>query len=177
MTGVQTCALPISNAAGFGAFEQALSRGLFSSALAVKGQIEGPITLSAYLFHNGQPFLADPALFAAIAFHISQIIAWQIDRLKSAGLPALLFIDEPALCLEAPVGNAVSEEQRLQALTATPEDARIRGAHADCTAAQRVPSSACAEPDIISFDAHKRLDLFFADWHALDFMQQGGTVA
>ena len=39
-----------ANAAGFGAFEEALSSGLFKSAIAVKGQIEGPITLSAYLF-------------------------------------------------------------------------------------------------------------------------------
>jgi len=31
-----------ANAAGFGAFEEALSSGLFSSATAVKGQIEGP---------------------------------------------------------------------------------------------------------------------------------------
>ena len=73
-----------ANAAGFGAFEEALSSGLFSSAVAVKGQIEGPITLSAYLFHKGRPFLSDPALFAAIAFHVSQIIGWQIDRLKSS---------------------------------------------------------------------------------------------
>jgi hypothetical protein len=87
-----------ANAAGFAAFEEALSSGLFSSAVAVKGQIEGPITLSAYLFHQGRPFLSDPALFAAIAFHVSQMICWQIDRLKSTGLPVLLFVDEPALC-------------------------------------------------------------------------------
>ncbi|MFZ0322361.1 MAG: hypothetical protein WAL56_24755 [Candidatus Sulfotelmatobacter sp.] len=47
-----------ANAAGFGAFEEALSPDLFRSAVAIKGQIEGPITLSAYLFHNGRPFLA-----------------------------------------------------------------------------------------------------------------------
>ncbi len=105
--------LTLANAAGFGAFEEALSSGLFTSAVAVKGQIEGPITLSAYLFHNGRPFLADPVLFAAIAFHVSQIIAWQIDRLKSVGLPVLMFVDEPALCLDAPVADAVPEEQRL----------------------------------------------------------------
>jgi hypothetical protein len=128
-----------------------LSSGLFSSALALKGQIEGPITLSAYLFHKGRPFLADPALFAAIAFHVSQIIGWQIDRLKSVGLPVLLFVDEPALCLDATVANAVSEEQRLNALAATLEDVRIRGAYGDCIAAQRVPSSACAACSQISF--------------------------
>ncbi|HXW93662.1 MAG TPA: hypothetical protein VEK33_24140 [Terriglobales bacterium] len=168
-----------SNAAGFGEFERALSSRIFSSALAVKGQIEGPITLAAYLFHKGKPFLADPALFGAIAFHISQIINWQIDRLKSAGLPVLMFVDEPALCLDAPVANFVSAEQRLNALAATLEGARIRGAYAGlhCCAARPFERMCRVEPDIISFDAHEGLDLFFADWHALDFMQQGGTVA
>jgi hypothetical protein len=165
------------NAAGFGAFEQALSSDLFGSAVAVKGQIEGPITLSAYLFHRGRPFLSDPALFAAIAFHVSQIICWQIDRLKCAGLPVLLFVDEPALCLEAPI--AVSEKQRLNALASTLEDARVRGAYAGlhCCAARPLERMCRARPDIISFDAHQGLDRFFADWHALDFVQQGGTVA
>jgi hypothetical protein len=168
-----------ANAAGFGAFEEALSSGLFSSAVAVKGQIEGPITLSAYLFHKDRPFLADPALFAAIAFHISQIVGWQIDRLRSAGLPVLLFVDEPALCLDVRAGNAVSEEQRLNALAATLEGARIRGAYAGlhCCAARPFKRMCRVRPDIISFDAHEGLDLFFADWHALDFVNQGGTVA
>jgi hypothetical protein len=171
--------LTSANAAGFGAFEEALSSGFFSSAVAVKGQIEGPITLSAYLFHKDRPFLADPTLFSAMAFHVSQIIAWQIDRLKSAGLPVLLFVDEPALCLDAPVANAVPEEQRLNALAATLQDARSRGAHAGlhCCAARPFERMCRVQPDIISFDAHEGLDLFFADWHALDFVQQGGTVA
>jgi len=168
-----------ANAAGFGAFERALSSGRFGSAVAVKGQIEGPITLAAYLFHRGKPFLADPALFGAIAFHISQIINWQIDRLKAARLPVLLFVDEPALCLDLPITNAVSLEQRLNALAATLEGARTRGAYAGlhCCAARPYERMCRVQPDIISFDAHEGLDSFFADWHALDFMQQGGTVA
>jgi hypothetical protein len=168
-----------ANAAGFAAFEEAFSSGLFRSAVAVKGQIEGPITLSAYLFHQGRPFLSDPTLFAAIAFHVSQIICWQIDRLKSTGLPVLLFVDEPGLCLEAPVANAVTEGQRLNALAATLEDARSRGAYAGlhCCAARPFERMCRVNPDIISFDAHEGLDSFFADWHALDFVQQGGTVA
>lgn len=166
------------NAAGFGAFEGVLSSGLFNCARAVKGQIEGPITLSSYLFHRGQPFLSDPSLFSAIAFHVSQIICWQIDRLKSAGLPVLLFVDEPALCLKAPA-NAVSEEQRLSALGATLHDARSRGAYAGlhCCAARPFERMFHTQPDILSFDAHEGLESFFADSHALDFVNQGGTVA
>ena len=168
-----------ANAAGFAAFEETSSSGLFRPAIAVKGQIEGPITLSAYLFHHGRPFLSDPALFAAIAFHVSQIICWQIDRLKSAGVPVLLFVDEPALCLEAPAANAVSEEQRLSALAVTLDDARARGAYAGlhCCAARPFGRMCRAKPDILSFDAHEGLELFFADPDALDFVRRGGMVA
>ena len=168
-----------ANAAGFGVFEEALSSGVFSSAVAVKGQIEGPITLSAYLFHQGRPFLSDPALFAAIAFHVSQIICWQIERLKTAGLPVLLFVDEPALCLEETVANSVSEEKMLDANAVILDDARVRGAFAGlhCCAARPFERMRRAKPDILSFDAHEGLDLFFTDSHALDVVHQGGMVA
>jgi hypothetical protein len=168
-----------ANAAGFHAFEEALAAGLFPSAVAVMGQIEGPITLSAYLFYNGRPFLSDPALFAAVAFHVSQIICWQIERLKSFGLPVLLFVDEPALCLGIPAGNAVTEEQRLSALAVTLNDARVRGAIAGlhCCAAQPFGRMCRAQPDILSFDAHEGLESFFADADARAFLRQGGAVA
>ena len=111
-----------------------------------QGADRGPITLPAYLFHKGRPFLSDPALFSAVA-------------------SVLLFVDEPALCLDAPVANAVSEEQRLNALAATLEDARIRGAYAGlhCCAARPFERMCRVKPDIISFDAHEGLEIFFAD--------------
>jgi hypothetical protein len=171
--------LTSQNAAGFCAFEKAMSSGTFDSAVAVKGQIEGPITLSAYLFYRGRPFLSDPALFSAVAFHVSQIVCWQIERLEAAGLPVLLFVDEPALCLEAPVANSVSEEKMLAALVAILEDARVRGAYAGlhCCAARPLERMRRVKPDIISFDAHEGLELFFSDSHAVDFVHQGGIVA
>lgn len=167
-----------ANAIGFGVFEDALSSAVFRSAVAVKGQIEGPITLSAYLFHKERPFLLDPALFAAVAFHVSQVVCWQVDRLKPFGFPVLMFVDEPALCLEVP-GHAVSEEQRLNALAVTLEDARARGAYAGlhCCAARPFRRMCRAKPDILSFDAHEGLELFFADPDALNFVDKGGMVA
>jgi hypothetical protein len=166
-----------ANAAGFSAFAEALASGRFGPALAVKGQVPGPITLSAYLFHRDRTFLSDPTLFAAVAFHVSQVICWQIDQLQSAGLPILLFVDEPALCV--PIANAVSEETRLSALAATLEDARVRGAHAGlhCCAACPFERMLRAKPDTLSFDAHERLESFFADSHTRDFVYRGGTVA
>ena len=167
------------NAVGFWAFERALSSGTFDSAFAVKGQIEGPITLAAYLFHRGRHFLSDPALFSAIAFHVSQIICWQIERLEAAGLPVLLFVDEPALCLETNAATMVSEEKMLDALAVILEDARTRGAYAGlhCCAARPLKRMLRVKPDIISFDAHEGLELFFSDSHAVDFVHQGGIVA
>jgi hypothetical protein len=171
-------ALREENAAGFSAFEEALSSKIFTSAAAVKGQIEGPITLSTYLFHRDKPFLSDSTLFAAIAFHVSQMISWQIDHLQLAGLPVLLFVDEPALCLDA-LPHIVSEDERLNALAATLEVARTRGAYAGlhCCAAGPFERMFRAKPDILSFDADEGLNKFFANWHALDFVQQGGIVA
>jgi hypothetical protein len=173
-----TGALREVSAAGFNAFEKALSSNIFTSAAAGKGQIEGPITLSAYLFHRDKPFLSDSTLFAAIAFHVSQMLSWQSERLQLAGLPVLLFVDEPALCLEA-LPDIVSEDERLNALAATLDVARTRGAYAGlhCCAAGPFERMFRARPDILSFDADEGLDQFFADWHAADFVQQGGIVA
>ncbi len=157
-----------AHASGFAAFERAT----FPSAVAVKGQIEGPITLAAYLFHKDRPFLSDPALFAAIAFHVSQTICWQVQRLNAFGLPVLLFIDEPGLGL-------VSDEKTLSALAVTLDDARSRGAVAGlhCCAARPFERMFRARPDILSFDAYEGLELFFADPQATRFVREGGTVA
>jgi hypothetical protein len=168
-----------TNAPGFGAFEKALSSRLFPHAVAVKGQTAGPITLSAYLFHKGRPFLSDPALFAAITLHVSRRVCWQVERLKSARRPVLVFVDEPALCQDVAGASSPSEETRIDALAATLEDARTRGAYVGlhCCAARPFERMRRAKPDILSFDAHEGLDLFFADSHALDFVHQGGMVA
>ena len=168
-----------SNASAFHPFVEALAAGLFSNAIAVKGQIEGPITLSSYLFHKGQPFIWDPALFAAVAFHVSQMLCWQIAQLRSASdLPVLLFIDEPALCLEAP-DYSVPEEQRLSALSSALNDVRSRGALAGlhCCASHPFQRMCLVQPDVISFDAHVGLESFFADPAVRTFLMRGGMVA
>lgn len=169
-------ALREESAAGFFSFEAALLAGGFASARAVKGQIEGPITLAAYLYYKGQPFLSDAALFSAVAFHVSQMVCWQVERLRGAGLPVLFFVDEPALCLEA---STAAEEQFLSALAATLADARARGAYAGlhCCAASPFQRMCQVGADILSFDAHAGLEQFFLLSDARNFVQSGGLVA
>lgn len=172
------CLTP-EKATGFAAFEEAMRLGVFESALALKGQIEGPITLATYLFHRDRAFLADSSLFAAVVFHIAQIACWQIERLKAFGRPVLIFIDEPALCLDEAVSNGISQERRLNALSAIFDDMRARGASAGlhCCAARPFARMCVARPDILSFDAHQGLEQFFAEPQARDFMESGGWVA
>jgi hypothetical protein len=171
--------LTSSNAAGFPAFEAALKQGWFGSAHALKGQIEGPITLATYLFYRDRPFLADASLFAAVAFHIAQIVCWQIERLRAFGLPVLMFLDEPALCLNDAVPLGISQERRLSALSAILQDVRSRGAFSGlhCCADRPFDRMCAAMPDILSFDAHHGLEQFFSNRHALNFLDRGGWVA
>jgi hypothetical protein len=90
----------------------------------------------------------------------------------------LLFLDEPALCLAGAPGS-ISDEQRINALAIMLEDARTRGAYAGlhCCAARPFERMCRAKPDILSFDADAGLELFFEDWHSVDFINQGGIVA
>jgi hypothetical protein len=73
----------------------------------------------------------------------------------------------------------VSEEKMLDALAVILEDARTRGAYSGlhCGAARPLGRMRRVKPDIISFDAHEGLELFFSDSHAVDFVHQGGIVA
>ncbi len=168
--------LAVESAAGFHVFVDALAKGEFAGARAVKGQIEGPITLAAFLFHRGKPFLEEPTLFAAVAFHVSQMVCWQVERLARAGKPVLLFVDEPALCLQA---SRADEERWLSALAAALRDAKSRGAWAGlhCCAASPFARMAQVKADILSFDAHEGLERFFLDPAARAFAGEGGIVA
>ncbi len=85
--------------AGFFVFEEALAAEAFRRAVAIKGQIEGPITLAFQLFDGDRPFAHDPLLVDAVASHVARVALWQFERLRRAQLPVLLLIDEPGLCL------------------------------------------------------------------------------
>jgi hypothetical protein len=164
---------------GFAAFRRALDQHCFASARMIKGQIEGPITLATHLFYRGRPFIADESLFAAVAFHVSQLVCWQLNELCSYGKPLMLFVDEPALCLTDSFPDGIPLERRLSALGAILRDIRSRGAVAGlhCCAARPFARMLAAAPDIVSFDAHRELEYFFSYPEAIKFIERGGWVA
>lgn len=174
-----SAALHEERAAGFFAFEKALKAGVFTQAVAVKGQIEGPITVAFYLFDGEKPFVSDPVLLDAIARHITKLALWQADRLRRYGLPLLLFIDEPGLCLASPHLLLAPETDLVSALGGVLSAIRASGAVAGlhCCAALPFAFMRRAKPDLFSFDAHQGVEVFFADPDARAFLQEGGQVA
>ena len=87
-----------ARSAGFFAFEQAMTVGWFAHAVAVKGQLIGPLTLAWQLFAEGIPLVTQPVYRAAIGRYLGRVAHWQIDRLAQWANPRF-FLDEPCLAL------------------------------------------------------------------------------
>jgi hypothetical protein len=93
-------------------FADAAHSGAFPQAIALKTQLTGPITLS------GLPGVREYAptsagLLPALADRVAECASWQVESLRTIGLPVLVYIDEPALVLVAP-----SDEPYARALLA-----------------------------------------------------------
>lgn len=168
-----------THACGFYTFERSTIAVDFPRAFAVKGQIEGPITLASHLFFKDRSFAAEPALFEAMTAHVCHLVSWQTCRLASLGLPVLLFIDEPGLCIAGLVGPSIIGDDLMKGLQAVIQAGRASGAVVGlhCCAAQPFSRMCRLQPDIVSFDAHKELEAFAADPEAQRFVREGGHVA
>lgn len=91
-------------------FAEAAHNGAFPQAIALKTQLTGPITLSGLLsVREHGPTSAD--LLAALAERIAECASWQVENLRTIGLPVLVYVDEPALVLVAS-----SDEPHVRAL-------------------------------------------------------------
>ena len=172
-----------SRSAGFFAFEQAMAAGLFAHAVAVKGQVMGPLTLAWQLTAEGIPLVTQPVYRAAIGRYLQRLAHWQIDRLTQWGIPVLFFLDEPCLGM-VPFPSETPQKEMLAVLhdllAALRRPGVLLGVH---TCARLSPGGVAlttlgqARPDIIAFDAYQGLEVFCADPAAQDFLRTGGWVA
>lgn len=80
-------------------FQELLRQGEhLRQALALKGQLIGPISLATYLVDDLQrPLIYDKVLREALCQHLYLRAAWQDARLAERGLPTIICIDEPFL--------------------------------------------------------------------------------
>lgn len=167
-------------AAGFFALEAALAANAFPRAVALKGQIIGPLTLAAQIFVDEQPLLYDPEGLAVVSAYVERLARWQITRLARWRTPVLLMLDEPYLAfLRGPGdGQMLAMVQGLsQALRAA---GALVGVHCCATLPDRTPPLAllCATgADVVSFDACQRSEAFCAEPAVQSFLASGGILA
>lgn len=165
------------HSAAFPHFKQALARGDFPDALAVKTQMSGPMTL-AYSLHTGGRSFADQTQFhQPLLDYLLRLARWQIDQLSGYGLPVLLFLDEPCLFFHDQSVNGSRLvyllDQMIRLLRRT-TNARI-GVHA-CAHGVIEPLLAL-QPDIVSLDAHIELENLLSLPSARMFIDAGGSIA
>lgn len=167
-------------AAGFFALEAALAANAFPRAVALKGQIIGPLTLAAQIFVEEQPLLHDPEGLAVVSAYVERLARWQIARLARWRTPVLLVLDEPYLALLPSPGATellMVVHGLIQALRAT---GALAGIHCCATLPDRAPPLAllCATgADVVSFDAYQRGEAFCADQAVQAFLAEGGVLA
>ncbi len=167
------------HAAGFYAFKTALEAGRFERALAIKGQLTGPITLVCHLFANDRPLTHHQALVKAVSRYVVRLARWQARQLQRPNIPLLLWLDEPCLGLVNADWSVDVADFLLGVLKETIAEIRTPGVLVGlhCCSAPPFALLEGIQLDIISFDAHQHLRAFCTRWDVNPFLARGGLVA
>ncbi|MDH4322293.1 MAG: hypothetical protein OEV73_12450 [Desulfobulbaceae bacterium] len=149
---------------------------------AVKGQITGPFTLLTGLKDAANRLgYYDPTIREMAVKALAAKAAWQVRFLRETGLPAIVFIDEPALAgLGSSSFISISLDAIGQDLTEVIEAIQQAGGYAGI--------HVCANTDwefmlslpldILSFDAHAYFDrLATSKGKVHAFLDRGGIIA
>ncbi len=173
-------ALDPSDAAGFFALEKRLSS--LPDLVAVKGQVTGPFTFATGLKDAGgrAVYYDEQARDAAVKL-IAMKARWQVRRLKAAGVPVLIFIDEPALsAFGSSEFISVSREDAAvcltEVITAVREEGGLAGIHVCANTEWDLVMDAGV--DIVNLDAFTYFDrLLLYDASLRRFLDRGGVMA
>jgi methionine synthase II (cobalamin-independent) len=131
---------------------------------AVKGQVSGPITFCTALKDRaGRAIFYHDGLRDAAIKLLALKAAWQVSKLKSFGVPVIIFIDEPAL---AGYGSSelisISAEQISASLEEVIAAVHAQGGLAGVHVCANTDWSLLlnSSVDIINFDAYGYFDKF-----------------
>lgn len=170
----ETAALDESYAAGLARF----LRLEFPRALAVKGQVIGPISWGLTLTdQERRPILYDDSLADAMARHLRLSAAWQERALRPLAPRTIVFLDEPCLNSVGSAHVSVSPAQIVSLLeTVFGALTGLKGLH--CCGNTDWGLVLETSLDILSFDAYQYSDalaLYPAAVRA--FLRRGGQIA
>jgi len=149
---------------------------------AVKGQITGPITFCTGLTdQDRRAIFYDDGLRDAAVKMLSLKAAWQVRQLRKAGVPVIVFIDEPAL---AGYGSSelisISKEDIAAVLHEVIAAIHDQGAAAGVHVCANTDWSLLltSAVDIINFDANGYFDKFVLYGDQIkQFITRGGCLA
>lgn len=175
-------ATPREAAPGFYAFCERLAAQGPGKAVALKGQLAGPLSVGLNLFDPAQhPAYYDPQLRELIVKCLAAQARWQVEQLKQFGLPVLLFVDDPAIAawgsstyITLDRGEIIASLGDIAA--AVHASGGLAGAHS-CAG---VDWSMFIEAgyDIVSFDAYHYFPSllgYLGEWQ--EFLARGGMLA
>jgi hypothetical protein len=169
-------------AAGFFAFRRELEAQTFPGAVAVKGQVVGPLTVGFQLTAaGGRPAYYEPQLRELIVKNLALAARWQAVTLKEGERPVLLFIDEPAVSVYGQSTYiTVTREQVLADMGAIVAEIKGVGAGAGVHSCAAVDWSIlmALDIDVLSFDAYAYFDSLLPYRRELtEFLARGGLLA
>ena len=167
------CGISREYAAGF----HALLASRADKAIAVKGQVSGPISWGLAVADGAQWAIYDDTLAEAIAMHLRLKAAWQYEQLSRVSRNVIIFVDEPYL---TSLGSAFVSlpTEKVKALLEETLGGIIglKGVHCcgntDWSLLLGLPI------DILSFDAYNyasALSTYAAEVRS--FIKNGGAVA
>ena len=129
-------AFPPRAAAGFYAF---LERGEedFRGALAVKGQLSGPVTVGFQVTDaRRKPAFYSDELREVLVHTLAKQARWQAERLARTGRPVLIFLDDPSIYHDgSSTSVGLGREEIQESLGLIMGEIRAAGALVGCIAA------------------------------------------
>lgn len=155
---------------------------LFPGAVCLKGQLTGPVTAGFTVTDSaGKPSFYNPGLREILVKSLAAHGSWQSRRLQSTGLPAMVFIDEPALYTFGSSGTVGLGRAEIQeALGEVAASIRSQGAFSGVHCCAGIDWGLIFElpVDLVSFDAYEYFSSMQVYAGELDnFLRRGGVLA
>lgn len=174
-------AFPGDSAAGFYAFLDEMEQGT-GEAVMLKGHVVGPLTVAFQVKdERGRFAYYNDQLRDLIVKTIAMCAAWQAGELGRFGLPALIFVDDPAISVYGQSSYiTVTREMIKEDLGAIFSAVHGAGGLAGVHSCDAIDWSILFESDleVVSFDAYNYFSSIIPFTPSLkDFFSRGGSLA